>query len=74
MCYCGGFSTFFPENWDNAKILDEVEHAIKNNHSVVPGNNPNEYFGFSSNGKVEIHFYLNQDGTIGSYFPKLNVQ
>jgi hypothetical protein len=26
--------------------------------------------GFSRDGKVEIHFYLNNDGTIGSYFPK----
>jgi len=67
----GGTSTFFPENWDNARVLEEVEHAIKNNHGVAPGNNPSEYFGFSKNGKVEIHFYLKTDGTIGSYFPKL---
>jgi hypothetical protein len=66
----GGTSTFFPENWNNTKILDEVEYAIANNHGVAPGNNPSEYFGFSRDGKVEIHFYLNNDGTIGSYFPK----
>ncbi len=66
----GGTSTFFPENWNNSKILDEVEYAIANNHGVAPGNNPSEYFGFSRDGKVEIHFYLNNDGTIGSYFPK----
>ncbi|MCH4832596.1 EndoU domain-containing protein [Flavobacterium columnare] len=66
----GGTSTFFPENWNNSKILDEVEYAIANNHGVAPGNNPSEYFGFSRDGKVEIHFYLNTDGTIGSYFPK----
>lgn len=68
----GGTSTFFPENWSNSKILDEVEFAIANNHGVAPGNNPSEYFGFSKDGKVEIHFYLNNDGTIGSYFPKKN--
>lgn len=67
----GGTSTFFPENWDNARILEEVEYAIKNNHGVAPGDNPSEYFGFSKNGKVEIHFYLSVDGTIDSYFPKL---
>ncbi|MBB6460304.1 EndoU domain-containing protein [Flammeovirga kamogawensis] len=67
----GGTSTFFPENWNNARVLEEVEYAIKNNHGVAPSNNPTEYFGFSKNGKVEIHFYLNSDGSIGSYFPKL---
>ncbi|WP_163445037.1 EndoU domain-containing protein [Flavobacterium columnare] len=48
----GGTSTFFPENWNNSKILDEVEYAIANNHGVAPGNNPSEYFGFSRDGKV----------------------
>ena len=33
-------------------------------------NNPNEYYGFSKDGKVEIHFYYNADGSIGSFFPK----
>lgn len=53
-----------------ARILDEVEHAITNNHGKVP-NNPNgtEYFGKSRDNKVEIHFYYNSDGSINSYFP-----
>ena len=29
-----------------------------------------EVFGFSKDGKVEIRFYLNNDGSINSYFPK----
>ena len=29
-----------------------------------------ELFGFSKDGSVEIHFYYNTDGTLGSYFPK----
>ena len=65
-----GKSTFFPDSWSQNKVLDEVEHAIKNNHGKLPEKpNGNEYYGFSSNGKVEIHFYLNKDGSIGSYFP-----
>lgn len=65
----GGTSSFFPEEWSNTKIKQEVEHAIKNNHGLVDGAQ-SEYFGFSTDGKVEIHFYLRQDGGIGSYFPK----
>ena len=66
-----GMSSFFPEDWDKNKILDEVEYAIANNHGRdLTSTNPNEYFGFSRDGKVEIHFYHNADGSIGSYFPK----
>lgn len=67
----GGTSSFFPEGWSNAKIKEEVEFAITNNHGAVPGK-PTELFGFSKDGTVEIHFYHNTDGTIGSYFPKKN--
>lgn len=66
-----GVSSFFPKNWDKNKILDEVEHAITNNYGRdLMSTNPREYFGFSRDGKVEIHFYYNTDGSIGSYFPK----
>ena len=67
----GGTSSFFPDNWTNVKIKEEVEFAIANNHGVVPGK-PTELFGFSKDGTVEIHFYYNSDGSIGSYFPKKN--
>jgi hypothetical protein len=68
----GGKSTFFPDAWNEAKVLDEVEHAISNNHGLHPTGAPNEYFGFSTDGKVEIHFYLSPDGSVNSYFPKKN--
>ncbi|MBO0590847.1 EndoU domain-containing protein [Cellulophaga sp. E16_2] len=69
----GGTSTFFPENWNNKRILDEVEHAVANNHGrILSKPTGNEYFGFSKDGKIEIHFYLNSDGTINSYFPIKN--
>lgn len=70
----GGTASFFPDSWSNPKIKLEVEHAIKHNHGKVnPGNpNDNTYRGYSTDGRVEIHFFLNQDGSIGSYFPKLN--
>jgi hypothetical protein len=52
--------------------LDEVEYAIENNHGLdlSPGAAPNEYYGYSTDGKVEIHFYLGQNGSVNSYFPK----
>ncbi|NOS90692.1 MAG: hypothetical protein HOP30_02110 [Cyclobacteriaceae bacterium] len=69
-----GKSTFFPDAWNEAKILDEVEYAIANNNGKYDPTKPgsNEYFGLSSDGKVEIHFYYMSDGAIGSYFPAKN--
>jgi hypothetical protein len=65
-----GKSTFFPDTWNEAKVLDEVEYAISNNQGKIPTKpNGNEYFGLSRDGKVEIHFYYNTNGTISSYFP-----
>ena len=47
------------------------EHQAGRNHGrYSSGTSPNEYFGFSRNGKVRIHFYLRTDGVISSYFPK----
>ncbi len=65
-----GKSTFFPDTWNETKVLDEVEYAIANSHGKIPTKpNGNEYFGLSRDGKVEIHFYYNTNGTISSYFP-----
>jgi hypothetical protein len=66
-----GKSTFFPDEWDREKILSEVEYAIRNNHGRdLTSTASNEFYGFSSDGKVEIHFYLGSDGSINSFFPK----
>lgn len=68
----GGVSSFFPQNWDKNRILDEVEYAIENNYGRIPTNiNGNEFYGFSRDGNVEIHFYYNENnGSINSFFPK----
>jgi hypothetical protein len=66
-----GKSTFFPDSWDETKILDEVEYSIINNQGQFPNGAPNEYYGYSKNGKVKIHFYLNPNGNINSFFPSL---
>jgi Bacterial EndoU nuclease len=69
-----GKSTFFPDSWSEAKILDEVKHAVKNNKGFANGVDATEgYYGFSKNGKIKIQFYYrDSDGFIGSYFPKLD--
>jgi hypothetical protein len=65
-----GKASFFPKNWNTAKLKAEVEHAIANNHGLVTGNT---YKGFSSDGTVEIWFYYNtSNGSIISFFPKVN--
>jgi hypothetical protein len=65
----GGTSSFFPENWSDIKIKEEVDFAIANNHGMAQDGS-NSLYGFSKDGTVEIRFYLNNDGSIGSYFPK----
>ena len=71
----GGKSTFFPDTWDEARILDEVEYAVKNNAGQVPasaGGAPNQFYGFSKDGKIKIEFYYNDaTGAINSFFPSL---
>ena len=71
----GGKSTFFPDSWDEARILDEVEYAVRNNKGLVPqsaGGASNQYYGFSKDGKIKIEFYYNEStGAINSFFPSL---
>ena len=62
----GGYSTFFPDNWDQIRTMDEIAHA-KKALTLVKGN---EYAGFSVDGLIEIRMYLKDDGTIISAFPK----
>jgi hypothetical protein len=67
-----GKSTFFPDDWDEARILEEVEHAVRNNKGLVPDAAPNQYFGFSKNGRIKIEFYYDElTGNINSFFPSL---
>lgn len=62
-----GRSTFFPDDWDEERILKEVEHAIENNQGKFEGGSLIEHIGTSSSG-IEIHFYYT-NGELLSYFP-----
>jgi hypothetical protein len=65
----GGTSTFFPKEWSDSRILEEVKHAVENNHGLVPGQAPsgNLMFGFSKDGLIEIRFAFNSNGK-GTYY------
>ncbi len=69
----GGESTFFPRDWSDETIKENVVHAITNNHGVLirqdGTSNPELLFGFSKDGKIEIRFKLKPNGTIGTYYP-----
>lgn len=62
-------STFFPDDWDQMKIMENITHAWEN-YIPVPGTS-NTFKGFSIDGNIEIHMYLRPDGSIQSAFPKL---
>lgn len=62
----GGTSTFFPKDWSDEKIIEEVIYAVENNHGLVQGKQ-SLYYGFSKDGIIEIRFALNSDGT-GTYY------
>lgn len=65
----GGTSTMFPETWDDPRIIEEVTHAVENNHGLVPGqpNGGSLMFGFSKDGVIEIRFAFNSNGK-GTYY------
>ena len=62
-----GRSTFFPDDWSEERILQEVQYAVIHNQGKFKGGPPEEYWGFSSSG-IEIHFYY-VEGEIRSFFP-----
>ncbi|EGL8220808.1 hypothetical protein IRK51_001268 [Listeria monocytogenes] len=60
----GGKSTFFPEDWNAQKIVDEINFAFSNKSHVES----NIYVGVASNG-MKIQMYLDKEGKIISAFP-----
>lgn len=68
-----GISTFYPDGWDEARILNEAEYAIRNNKGLLVPTDPKKgYWGYARDGKIKIGFYYNDtDGYIASFFPLL---
>ena len=48
-----GYSTFFPDEWDQTSAMEEIKHA-KSAAKKIPGTT-NTYKGYSVDGKIEIH-------------------
>jgi hypothetical protein len=65
-------STMYPDSWDRQKIIDEVSYAIKNKEGKYewPDAKADEFYWYTQ-WWIQINFYINSDGTLGSYFPKL---
>jgi hypothetical protein len=63
-----GYSTFFPDDWNQIKVMENIAHA-HHTASKVPGTS-NTYYGFSIDGSIEIRMFLKSDGTVISAFPK----
>ncbi len=60
--------SFWPDTWDENKIMDELKHVMANNPVNITGNT---WEGFTTTGQ-KIHYYLkNSDNTIISAFPVL---
>jgi hypothetical protein len=62
-------STFFPDDWDQIKTMENITHAWES-ADKVPGTT-NVYRGLSIDGNITIEMYLRPDGSIISAFPIL---
>lgn len=62
----GPESTFFPKEWDRAKILNEVKGAYANSTTLPTG----KWSGTSPSG-VSIGGYIDKNGKINTAFPEL---
>ncbi|MBL7828933.1 MAG: EndoU domain-containing protein [Saprospiraceae bacterium] len=58
---------FFPDDWDEFKVIDEIRHAYGNKNKL-PGNN-NHWEGTASNGK-KILMYIDSNDKIITAFPQ----
>lgn len=63
----GGTASYIPANMSDVEIIAMVTYAVENNHGLVPGEN-SLYHGFSPDGKIEIHFSFNLNGS-GTFYP-----
>ena len=70
----GAISSFFPDHMTNKEIIEEATYALNNNHGIVFNRNEDKLiYGFSRDGKIEIRFKLRSDGTVKTFFPKINL-
>jgi Bacterial EndoU nuclease len=63
--------SFFPDDWDETKVIDEIKHAYGNKSKRYPNNpNNNHYLGRTVDGH-DVLMYLDPSGAIISAFPHI---
>ena len=61
--------SFWPDTWDENRVMDELKHVMANNPVNVTGNT---WEGFTTTGQ-KVHYYLkSSDNTVISAFPVLD--
>lgn len=64
------YSSFFPKNWNETKIIEEIAFAYQN-RVPVPGRNL-VFRALTSDGKIEIEMFLKPDNSLITAFPSVN--
>lgn len=63
----GGRKSFWPDSWDEFKVIDELKYVMSNNPNNISGN---KWRATTQNGQL-IEYYLRADGVVISAFPVL---
>lgn len=63
----GGRTSFWPDSWDEFRVMDELKYVLSNNPANVAGNR----WQATTQGGQLIEYYLHADGYIISAFPVL---
>jgi hypothetical protein len=61
--------SFWPDTWDENKIMDELKHVMANNPTNIPGTN--NWEGLTTTGQLIRYYVKNSDNSIISAFPIL---
>jgi len=60
---------FFPDDWDEFKVIDEIKFAWPNKILIDEERDPYAYWGYMSNGQ-RIKIVLNSNGSLRTCFPQ----
>lgn len=61
--------SFWPDTWDENKIMDELKHVMANNPRNIPGTN--NWEGLTTTGQLIRYYVKSLDNSIISAFPVL---
>jgi Bacterial EndoU nuclease len=61
--------SFWPDTWDENRIMDELKHVMANNPTNIPGTN--NWVGYTTTNQKIIYYVKSSDNSIISAFPEL---